>query len=82
MSPEPSANPSNRPTPPPSKLLHADLTRQIIGVYYSVYNGLSRTYPEYIYENTMREATTSSISDASSCTFAASRSARWRSNIS
>ena len=53
MSPQPSVHPSNPPTPPPSKLLHADLTRQIIGVYYSVYNGLSRTYPEYIYENAM-----------------------------
>ena len=47
------ANLSDNPSNPPTKLLHADLTRQIIGVYYDVYNGLSRTYPEFIYENAM-----------------------------
>ena len=36
-----------------TRLLHADLTGKIIGVYYDVYNGLSRTYPEYIYEKAM-----------------------------
>jgi GxxExxY protein len=36
-----------------TKLLHADLTRQIIGVYYTVYNNLSQTYPEFIYERAM-----------------------------
>lgn len=34
-----------------SKLLHKNLTEKIIGVYYRIYNGLSHTYPEYIYEN-------------------------------
>jgi GxxExxY protein len=36
-----------------TKLLHKELTRQIIRAYYDVYNGTSRTYPEYIYENGM-----------------------------
>ena len=36
-----------------TELLHAELTKEIIGVYYDVYNGLSRTYPEYIYEAAM-----------------------------
>jgi len=38
-----------------TKLLHKQLTSTstIIGVYYDVYNGTSRTYPEYIYENAM-----------------------------
>jgi GxxExxY protein len=36
-----------------TKLLHSDLTHQIIGAYYQVYNGLSRVYPEYIYERAM-----------------------------
>lgn len=36
-----------------TKLLHADMTSQIIGVYYTVYNRLSQTYPEYIFEKAM-----------------------------
>lgn len=32
---------------------HYELTGKIIGVYYDVYNGLGRTYPEYIYESAM-----------------------------
>lgn len=36
-----------------TELLHRDLTDKIIRTYYDVYNGLSRTYPEYIYENAM-----------------------------
>lgn len=36
-----------------TELLHRELTGQIIRVYYDVYNGLSRTYPEFIYENAM-----------------------------
>ena len=32
-----------------TKLLHADMTSQIIGVYSTVYNRLSQTYPEYIF---------------------------------
>jgi len=35
------------------KLLHKELTGLIIGVYYDVYNGTGREYPEYIYENAM-----------------------------
>jgi GxxExxY protein len=35
-------------------LLHRQLTQQIIGAYYDVYNGLSHTYPEFIYERAMR----------------------------
>lgn len=35
------------------KLVHKHLTQQIIGAYYDVYNGLSHTYPEYIYERAM-----------------------------
>lgn len=35
------------------ELLHRELTGTIIRAYYNVYNGLSRTYPEYIYENAM-----------------------------
>ena len=34
-------------------LLHKELTGRIIRAYYDVYNGTSRTYPEYIYENGM-----------------------------
>lgn len=34
-------------------LLHQELTGQIIGAYYDVYNSLSRGYPEYIYQNAM-----------------------------
>ncbi len=37
----------------PTQLLHSGLTGNIIGVYYDVYNGLSRTYPEAIYEKAM-----------------------------
>ena len=33
------------------EILHKTLTGQIISVYYKIYNGLSHTYPEYIYEN-------------------------------
>lgn len=36
-----------------TELLHRELTEKIIGVYYDVYNGLSRTYPEFVYENAM-----------------------------
>ena len=36
-----------------AKLLHKELTGMIIGVYYDVFNGTSRTYPEYIYERAM-----------------------------
>lgn len=36
-----------------ANLLHQDLTGQIIGVYYNVYNQLSQTYPEFIYERAM-----------------------------
>lgn len=36
-----------------TKLLHKQLTGTIIGVYYDVYNGLARTYPEHVYENAM-----------------------------
>ena len=35
------------------KLLHKKTTGTIIGVYYNVYNGTGRTYPEYIFENAM-----------------------------
>src|SRR5262245_2850128 len=35
------------------ELLHHHLTEKIIRAYYNVYNGLSRTYPEFIYENAM-----------------------------
>ncbi len=35
-------------------LLFKDLTHQIIGVYFDVYNGTSRTYPEFVYENAMK----------------------------
>lgn len=34
-------------------LLQKDLTGRIIGVYYTVFNKLSQTYPEYIYERAM-----------------------------
>ena len=33
-----------------TELLQKDLTGQIIGVYYTTFNRLSQTYPEYIYE--------------------------------
>ncbi len=35
------------------KLLYKETTGLIIGVYYNVYNGTGRNYPEYIYENAM-----------------------------
>jgi len=38
-----------------TKLLHRDLTDKIIGAYYDVYNGLSRTYPEFVYENALMQ---------------------------
>ena len=38
-----------------TELLHKELTRKIIGVYYDVYNGTGRTYPEFIYERAMRD---------------------------
>lgn len=34
---------------------HQELTGAIIGVYYDVYNGMGRTYPEYIYERAMMD---------------------------
>ena len=36
-----------------TQLLHKDLTGQIIGTYYDVFNKLSQTYPEFIYERAM-----------------------------
>ena len=36
-----------------TKLLYKELTGAIIGVYYDVYRGTARTYPEYIYEQAM-----------------------------
>jgi GxxExxY protein len=36
-----------------TELLHKQLTGTIIGVYYDVYNGTARTYPEFIYERAM-----------------------------
>jgi GxxExxY protein len=36
-----------------SKLLHQDLTERIIGAYYTVYNKLGQSYPEFIYERAM-----------------------------
>jgi GxxExxY protein len=36
-----------------TKLLYADLTGRIIGVYYTIFNKLSQTYPEFIYERAM-----------------------------
>lgn len=36
-----------------TELLHKELTGQIIGVYYDVYNGLSQTYPEFVFEKAM-----------------------------
>lgn len=36
-----------------TELLHKELTSVIIGVYYDVYNGTARTYPEFIYERAM-----------------------------
>lgn len=36
-----------------TKLLYKELTGTIIGVYFDVYRGTARTYPEYIYEQAM-----------------------------
>jgi len=36
-----------------TKLLFRELTGDILGAYYAVYNGTSRIYPEFIYENGM-----------------------------
>lgn len=36
-----------------TKLLHKELTGKIIGIYYDVYNGLSQTYPEFVFEKAM-----------------------------
>jgi GxxExxY protein len=33
-----------------AELLYKDLTEKVISVYYRLYNGLSHTYPEFIYE--------------------------------
>ncbi len=37
-----------------SKLIFEELTGQIIRAYFEVYNGLGRTYPEFVYENALR----------------------------
>lgn len=34
-------------------MLHRELSQTIIGIYYDVYNGTGRTYPEFIYERAM-----------------------------
>jgi GxxExxY protein len=39
-----------------TKLLHAELTGTIIKAYYQVYNSLSQTFPEFIYERAMMKA--------------------------
>ena len=45
-----------------TELLHRELTGKILRAYYNVYNGLSRTYPEFVYENAMmRELTESGV---------------------
>lgn len=36
-----------------TELLYSQLTGKIIGVYYDVFNGTGRTYPEFIYERAM-----------------------------
>ena len=36
-----------------TELVHKEITGKIIGVYYDIYNGTSRTYPEFVYENAM-----------------------------
>ena len=38
-----------------TRLMHKELTGTIIGVYWDVYNGLSRVYPEFIYERAMMD---------------------------
>jgi GxxExxY protein len=35
------------------ELLYKELTGRTLRAYYTVYNGTSRTYPEFIYENGM-----------------------------
>ena len=37
------------------QLIHQELTGDIIGAYYEVYNRTPRTHPEYIYERAMME---------------------------
>ena len=37
------------------ELIHQELTGDIIGAYYEVYNRTPRTHPEYIYERAMME---------------------------
>ena len=36
-----------------TELLHKALTQSILGVYYNVYNGTARIYPEYFYDRAM-----------------------------
>jgi GxxExxY protein len=36
-----------------TELLYKELTGDTLGAYYTAYNGLSRTYPEFICENAM-----------------------------
>ena len=38
-----------------NEILHKSLTGKIISVYYKIYNGLSHTYPEFIYERTFAQ---------------------------
>jgi GxxExxY protein len=38
------------------KLLHADLTEKIIGVYYDVYNEIGHGFLESVYSNAMHRA--------------------------
>jgi GxxExxY protein len=38
-----------------TKLLYKEITGTIIGVYWDVYNGMSRIYPEFIYEQAMMD---------------------------
>ncbi len=41
-----------------SKLLHAELTEKIIGIYYDVYNEIGRGFLETVYRNAMQIALT------------------------
>lgn len=43
-------------TDPESKLIESNLTEQVIGIFYSVYNELGRGFSEGIYENAMAVA--------------------------
>src|ERR1700744_1234497 len=43
-----------------SKLLHADLTEKILGIYYDVYNEIGHGFLESVYVNCMCLALTSS----------------------